>query len=227
MVLLESYEAEGDNFFLHVVTGDESWFITFIHKLSEQTIEWWHSTSPKQKKLHRSVVGKVMPTLFSDQNDLILNIKCPQNQMFIYRWTASHCDFLKNHLELANKVKTDCSLLTFCCSITMHNHMYLPKQSKRSWISIYGGFYILIFNWLISNNYHISGPLKEALGGWWQEIFYKYELRSKSGCTAKQKNSVFEESKHYCNTDVYALTMGVIMLKSNEALLFICICICE
>ena len=66
--LLQRYRHEGDDFLLHIVTGDESWFHHFGPKTKRQSMEWCH--------LHKAKTvpsaAKVMGTVFWDAEGLIL-----------------------------------------------------------------------------------------------------------------------------------------------------------
>ena len=64
--LLDRYEAKGDGFLDHVITGDE----TCHHYESEskrQSMEWHHTNFPAKKKFKtQASAGKVMCTVFWD-----------------------------------------------------------------------------------------------------------------------------------------------------------------
>ena len=48
--LLQRYQHEGDDFLLHIVRGDESWFHHFEPETKWQSMEWNHLHSPSKKK---------------------------------------------------------------------------------------------------------------------------------------------------------------------------------
>jgi len=71
--LLQRYRHEGNDFLLHIVTGDESWFHHFERETKQQSMEWHHLHFPSKKKAKTvpSAV-KVMGTIFWDTEWLIL-----------------------------------------------------------------------------------------------------------------------------------------------------------
>jgi len=71
--LLQRYRHEGNDFFLRIVTGDESWFHNFEPEMKQQSMEWCHFHSPSKKKAKTvPSAAKVMGTVFWDAEGLIL-----------------------------------------------------------------------------------------------------------------------------------------------------------
>jgi len=71
--LLQRYRHEGDDFLLHIVTGDESWFHHFEPETKRQSMEWRYLHSPSKKKAKTvPSAAKVMGTVFWDAEGLIL-----------------------------------------------------------------------------------------------------------------------------------------------------------
>jgi len=54
---LQRYRHEGDDFLLHIVTGDESWFHHFEPETKRQSMEWHHLHSPSKKKGKDSAIS--------------------------------------------------------------------------------------------------------------------------------------------------------------------------
>jgi len=70
---LQRYRHEGDDFLLHIVTGDESWFHYFKPETKRQNVECHHLHSPSKKKAKTvPSAAKVMGTIFWDAEGLIL-----------------------------------------------------------------------------------------------------------------------------------------------------------
>jgi len=71
--LLQSYQYESNDFLLHIVTGDESWFHHFEPETKRRRMEWHHlhSVSKKKAKTVPTAV-KVMGTVCWDEEGLIL-----------------------------------------------------------------------------------------------------------------------------------------------------------
>ena len=71
--LPQIYRHEGDDFLLHIVTGDKSWFHHFEHETKWQSMEWHHLHSPSKKKAKTvPSAAKVMGTVLWDEEGLIL-----------------------------------------------------------------------------------------------------------------------------------------------------------
>jgi len=71
--LLQRYRHKGNDFLLHIVTGDESWFHHFEPETKQQSMEWHHLHSPSKKKAKTvPSAAKVMGTVFWDAEGLIL-----------------------------------------------------------------------------------------------------------------------------------------------------------
>jgi hypothetical protein len=50
LTILEQYHKDGDEFFNHVITGDESW-VSFVNvETKEQSKQWMHTLSPDKPK---------------------------------------------------------------------------------------------------------------------------------------------------------------------------------
>jgi len=59
--LLNQYEAEGDSFLDHTITGDETWSHHYELERKQHSVEWWHVNSPSKTNLKpQTWVGKVM-----------------------------------------------------------------------------------------------------------------------------------------------------------------------
>jgi len=71
--LLNQYEAEGDSFQDHIITGDKTWCRHYEPESKRQSMEWQHVNSPSKKTFKMlPSVGKVMCTVFWDRKVVIL-----------------------------------------------------------------------------------------------------------------------------------------------------------
>jgi len=71
--LLQRYRHEGDDFLLHIVTGDESWFHHFEPETKRQIMEWHHLHSLSKKEGKDSAIScEGDGTVFWDSEGLIL-----------------------------------------------------------------------------------------------------------------------------------------------------------
>lgn len=163
--LLQRYEAEGDDFLQRIVTGDESWVHYFQPETKRASKEWRHSTSPKPKKFRATLsAGKVMLTLFWDNKGAILEHYMPRGSTVN---SESYCDLLQNHLKPAIRSKRRGLLRS---GVLLQHDNARPHTSRVTVEKISN----LRFECLphppyspdlAPSDYHIFGPLKEALGG--------------------------------------------------------------
>ncbi|GFV90616.1 histone-lysine N-methyltransferase SETMAR [Trichonephila clavipes] len=65
---LTRYAEAGDEFFDHIVTGDEMWVYHNTSESKQQSMQWRHSNSPKAKKCKTSISAKkIMAFVFWDR----------------------------------------------------------------------------------------------------------------------------------------------------------------
>lgn len=70
---LQRFENEGEEFFSHLVTGDETWISYTNVESKQKSMQWRHSSSPKAKKFKQAPsVRKMMATVFWDQKGVLL-----------------------------------------------------------------------------------------------------------------------------------------------------------
>lgn len=70
---LDRFHREGDEFFSHIVTGDETWISYVNAESKQQSMQWRHSSSPKPKKFKQTQSQrKIMATVFWDQKGVLL-----------------------------------------------------------------------------------------------------------------------------------------------------------
>jgi len=61
--LSSQYEAEGDSFLDHTITGDEMWYPCYEPEAKRQSTEWLHVDSSSKTKLKKQLsAGKVWYT---------------------------------------------------------------------------------------------------------------------------------------------------------------------
>jgi histone-lysine N-methyltransferase SETMAR len=128
-------------------------------------MKWHHSSSRKPKKFWtQPSAGKVMLTLFWDQKGVILEHYMPRG----YKVTsASYSDLLKNHLRPAVKSKQH-GLLSI--GVILHHDIARPHTAHATAVTIEDLHFECLPHPPYSpdhapSNYHMFGPLKEALGG--------------------------------------------------------------
>jgi hypothetical protein len=70
---LERYHRDGDKFFDHIVTGDETWVSHFTHESKRQSLEWHHPQSPSKPRKFKQTLStrKIMATVFWDRKGVL------------------------------------------------------------------------------------------------------------------------------------------------------------
>jgi len=80
--LLKRFEAEGDGFLGRIVAGDETWVHYHQSETKKASKEWHHTSSPKPKQFRtQPSAGMVMPTLFWDEREVILEHYMPRGTL--------------------------------------------------------------------------------------------------------------------------------------------------
>jgi len=163
--LLKCFEAEFDGYLGRIVTGDETWVHYHQSEPKKVSKEWRHTSSPKPKKFRtQPSVGKVMLTLFLDKRGVILEHYMPRGNTVT---SAMYADLLKNHLHPAIKSKRHGLLST---GVLLQHDNARPHTACSAVAKIQD----LSFECLphppsspdlAPNDFHVSGPLKEAMGG--------------------------------------------------------------
>jgi hypothetical protein len=70
--LLACYESKGNYFLYNIVTEDESWEHHYDLELKTQSLEYYHDTYPRKKKIKtQPSAGKCILTVFWDYRGII------------------------------------------------------------------------------------------------------------------------------------------------------------
>ena len=161
--LLDRYVAEGDAFLDRIVTGDEIWCHHYEPESKRQSMEWRHSGSPTSKKFKtQPSAGKVMCTVFWDRKGVILlDFLEPGTTINSDRYVETLAK-LKDRIARRRPEKKH----TFC----------LQHDNARPHTSLRTTECVAKFGWtvlphppyspdLAPSDFHLFGPLKEALRG--------------------------------------------------------------
>ena len=71
--LLEFCQRNPNDFLSGLVTMDKTWLYHYNPETKQQSVEWWHSGTPRPKKLRvQKSTGKVLSSIFWDQNGILL-----------------------------------------------------------------------------------------------------------------------------------------------------------
>jgi len=98
--LLEFFRCDLNDFLSQLVTMDETWLYHYGLETKQQSMEWQHSGSPHPKKIqvHKSA-GKVLASMFWDQDGIILNDYLPKGQTINAEYYSSLLVQLKDILK--------------------------------------------------------------------------------------------------------------------------------
>jgi len=162
--LLKRSEAEVDCFLGRIVMGDETWVYYHQPETKKASKKWHHTSSPKLKKFRtQPCAGKVMLTLFWDKRGVILEHYMPRENTVT---STTYADLLKSHLRPAVKSKRRGPLSTGVLlqrdNAQSHTaRSTLATNQDRSFECLP---HLLYSPDLIPSEFHVFGPLKEAMG---------------------------------------------------------------
>jgi len=78
---LEFFRRDPNDFLLQLLTMDETWLYHYDLETKQQSMEWWHSSSPRPKKFRvQKSVGKFFASIFCDQDGILLVDYLPKGQ---------------------------------------------------------------------------------------------------------------------------------------------------
>jgi histone-lysine N-methyltransferase SETMAR len=144
------------------VTGGESWVHHFQPETKKASKEWRHSTSPKPKKFcTQASAGKVMLTLFWYHQGSLVEHYMPKGTTVT---SATYCDLLRTRLKPAIRSKHHRLLST---GVLLQHDYARPHTAHvaiedKHFECLPHPPYTLD---LAPSDYHIFGPLKEAISG--------------------------------------------------------------
>ena len=83
-----------------MVTTDETWLYHYDLETKQQSVEWWHSSSPRPKKFRvQKSAGKVLALIFWDQDGILLIDYLPKGQPINVEYYSSLLMQLKDILK--------------------------------------------------------------------------------------------------------------------------------
>lgn len=183
------YEREGDSFLNKILTCDETWVHHFEPETKRQSMEWKHTSSPVRKKFRtQASAGKVMLTVFWDARGVVF---CDylEDQRTVN--SAYYSDMLMNKVKPAMREKRRGSQRKGV--ILLHDNAR-PHTAKLTHETIENmGWEILphppYSPDLAPSDYHLFGPLKEALRG--KKFSNNEEVKEFVGNWLKQQDKDF------------------------------------
>jgi len=110
---------------------DETWLYHYDPETKEQSMEWWHSSSPRPKKFRvQNSAGKVLASIFWDQDGILPIDYLPKGQTINAEYYSSMLVQLKDILKEKFRGKVinggSCSCMTMPW-LTGH------LQPRRNW----------------------------------------------------------------------------------------------
>ncbi|KYO21352.1 histone-lysine N-methyltransferase SETMAR [Alligator mississippiensis] len=163
--LLQHLQDEGEGFLSRIVTGDETWVHHYDPESKRQNMQWKCTSSPPPKKIHtQPPSGKVLLILFWDCLGplLVHSMECAVTVN-----SSTYFHVLQNHLEPAIRIKRPGKLKQ---GVLLQLENVRPHSAQVTLETLHGlGFEILPYPPyspdLAPSDYHMFGPLKEALRG--------------------------------------------------------------
>ena len=163
--LMSRFEAEEHAFLSRIVTGDETWVHYHTPESKRASMEWQHKTSPHPKKCKIvTSAGKLMLTIFWDMNGVLVTHYQPRG-VTVTRDTYSQ--LLRDELKPAIRTKRRGLLKK---GVLLLHDDARPHTARRTIETITDlGFEVLphppYSPDLAPSDFHLFGPLKEALSG--------------------------------------------------------------
>ena len=165
---LQRYEGEGDegeDFLERIITSDETWVHHFEPESKLQSMTWKHPDSPVPKKFKtRASAGKLKLTVFWDSRGPILEHYTESGSTVT---SDRYCDMLRNSLRPA--IRTKRRGLLSRGIILLHDNARSHSAAKTVEALQQLNFEILEYPLyspdLAPSDFHLFGPMKEALRG--------------------------------------------------------------
>lgn len=162
--LLELHDQGGPSFLKRIVTGDETWVHHYEPESKRRSMEWRHSDSPRKKKFKsQASAGKVMATVFWDQEGVILVDFMPKGTTINSEAYILTLTKLKIRLRRCRPHLSESNVLLQHDNARPHTSFRTREQiSKWGWTTLPHPAYSPD---LAPSDYHLFGPMKEALRG--------------------------------------------------------------
>ena len=193
--LLEHYQTD-PTFLDRIITGDETWVHHYEPESKRTSMEWRHPTSPKTKKFKaEKSAGKVMATIFWDSKGVILLDFLPRGETVN---ANVYIETLKKLKARIRRVRPDSDM----CNVLLQHDNARPHTSIKT------REMVTAFGWttlphppyspdLAPSDYHLFGPMKEALRG------NRYSTDDE--VKAAIKGWLREQSADFYNAGIHAL----------------------
>ena len=134
--LLEFFRRYPNDFLSRLVTMDETWLYHYEPETTQQSMEWRHSGSPRPKKFRvQKPPGKVLASIFSDQNDILLIDYLPKGQTINAEYFSSLLVQMKDILKKKNAAGRSPSGSCSCTTVPRLTGHLQPRRNWPIWAS--------------------------------------------------------------------------------------------
>ena len=123
------FRRDPDDSLSRLVTMDETWFYHYDPETKQQSMEWRHSGSPRPKKfLEQKSAGKVLASIFWDQDGILLIDYLPKGQTINAECYSSLLVQLKGILKEKRRGKVTKEVLFFHDNTPAHRALATQKK---------------------------------------------------------------------------------------------------
>jgi len=133
---LEFFWCDPNDFLSRLVTMDETWLYHYDPETKQQSMEWRHSGSPRspQKILSAKFRGKVLASIFWDQDGILLTDYLPKCQTINAEYYSSLLVQLKDILKEKRRGKVTKGVLFLHDNAPAHRALATEKK-RPIWAS--------------------------------------------------------------------------------------------
>jgi len=159
---LKFFWRDPNDFLSQLVTMDKTWLYHYDLETKQQSMEWWHSGSPHPKKfLVQKSAGKVLTSIFWDQDGILLIDYLPKGQTINAEYYLSLLVQLKIILKENRHRKVTKGVLF------LHNnapaHWTLAVQKKLAHLGFQCPVHLPISPDLAPLDYHLFPGLRKTI----------------------------------------------------------------
>jgi len=161
---LEFFRRDPNDFLSRLVTMDETWLYHYDPETEQQSMELRHSGSPRPKKfrMQRSA-GKVLASIFWDQDDILLIGYLPKGQTINAEYYSSLLVQMKGILREKRRGKVTKGVLFLHDNAPAHRA--LATQKKLAYLGFQCLYHPPYSPNLAPSDYHLFPGLKKQLQG--------------------------------------------------------------
>lgn len=162
---LDRYGNEGDNFLDRIITGDETWIHHYEPESKRQSMEWKHPNSPCKKKFKtQPSAGKLMLTVFWDARGPVLEHYGERGTTInSVRYSEMLTDRLKPAIRSKRRGLLSEGVVLLHDNARPHTAVHTAETLQKLKFKVLD--HPPYSPDLAPSDYHLFGPLKQALRG--------------------------------------------------------------